>query len=147
MAGSYTIIQPRVSPSLPSANVSSFSRLFAIYPHRPLTKAVSDVYQDLAGEGSYHGKGIYDVRAFSQCCREGFLKRDAKPRSDEGAHVRVGLASDIELFDEFPQEYPSYISGQHRWIRGDWQIADWVFAVRLQRNPAAGALPNPLCAV
>ena len=67
LAGSYTIIQPRVSPSLPSTSASPFSRLFAdAVGIDPYTKAVSDVYQDLAGEGSYHGKGIYDVRAFSR---------------------------------------------------------------------------------
>jgi cyclic beta-1,2-glucan synthetase len=136
LAGAYSIIQPRVSPSLPSASASPFSRLFAdAVGIDPYTKAVSDVNQDLTGEGSYHGKGIYDVRAFSRLLsgrfpEEWLLSHDLI----EGAHVRVGLASDIELFDEFPQNYMSYTNRQHRWIRGDWQIADWT----LPRVPQPG---------
>ncbi|MBJ6727949.1 GH36-type glycosyl hydrolase domain-containing protein [Geomesophilobacter sediminis] len=127
--GGYTIIQPRVSPTLTSTSVSTFSRLFAdAVGIDPYTQAVSDVYQDLSGEGSYHGKGIYDVRAFSRVLsgrfpEEWVLSHDLI----EGAHVRVGLASDIELYDEFPQGYQSYSSRAHRWIRGDWQIAGWIF--------------------
>ncbi|KPK69291.1 glycosyl transferase, partial [candidate division TA06 bacterium SM23_40] len=127
-AGSYAIIQPRVSPSLPSTNASLFSRLFSDpVGIDPYTKAVSDVNQDLAGEGSYHGKGIYDVRAFSRVL-SGRFPEECLLSHDliEGAHVRVGLASDIELYDEFPQDYLSYTGRQHRWIRGDWQIAEWI---------------------
>lgn len=144
MAGTYTIIQPRVSPTLTSTSASTFSRLFAdAVGIDPYTQAVSDVYQDLSGEGSYHGKGIYDVRAFSRVLsgrfpEEWVLSHDLI----EGAHVRVGLASDIELFDEFPQGYQSYSSRAHRWIRGDWQIAGWIFPrVPL---PSGGRGPNPL---
>ena len=144
LAGSYTIIQPRVSPTLPSTSASPFSRLFAdAVGIDPYTKAVSDVHQDLSGEGSYHGKGIYDVRAFSRVLsgrfpEEWVLSHDLI----EGAHVRVGLASDIELYDEFPQGYQSYASRQHRWIRGDWQIADWILPWVPQA--AGGRGPNPL---
>ncbi len=143
-AGSYTIIQPRVSPTLTSTSGSTFSRLFAdAVGIDPYTEAVSDVYQDLSGEGSYQGKGIYDVRAFSRILSGRFpenwiLSHDLI----EGAHVRVGLASDIELFDDFPQGYHSYAKRAHRWIRGDWQIAGWIFP----RVPlaAGGRSPNPL---
>jgi cyclic beta-1,2-glucan synthetase len=142
--GSYTIIQPRVSPTLSSTSASTFSRLFAdAVGIDPYTQAVSDVHQDLCGEGSYHGKGIYDVRAFSRVLSGRFpeawvLSHDLI----EGAHVRVGLASDIELYDEFPQGYQSYAKRSHRWIRGDWQIAGWIFP----RAPlaAGGRGPNPL---
>jgi len=144
MAGSYTIVQPRVSPTLPSTSASPFSRLFAeAVGIDPYTKAVSDVNQDLAGEGSYHGKGIYDVRAFSRVLsgrfpEEWLLSHDLI----EGAHVRVGLASDIELYDEFPQGYLSYTRRQHRWIRGDWQIADWILP--WVPEPGGRRAPNPL---
>ncbi len=140
----YTIIQPRVSPSLPSTSGSPFSRLFSDpVGIDPYTNTVSDVYQDLTGEGSYHGKGIYDVRAFNRVLSGRFpeawlLSHDLI----EGAHVRVGLASDIELYDEFPQDYLSYIKRQHRWIRGDWQIADWIMPRVPQ--PGGGRAPNPL---
>ncbi|HET7011019.1 MAG TPA: hypothetical protein VFI11_09610, partial [Anaerolineales bacterium] len=127
--GSYTILQPRVTPSLPSANATPFSRLFTdAVGIDPYTKAVSDVNQDLIGEGSYHGKGLYDVRAFSRVLSgrfpdEHLLSHDLI----EGAHVRVALASDIELLDEFPPDLLTYTRREHRWIRGDWQIADWIF--------------------
>jgi cyclic beta-1,2-glucan synthetase len=144
LAGSYTIIQPRVSPSLPSTSATPFSRLFSDpVGIDPYTKAVSDVNQDLSGEGSYHGKGIYDVRHLSRVL-SGRFPEEALLSHDliEGAHVRVGLASDIELYDEFPQDYPSYTGRQHRWIRGDWQIADWI-SPRVPR-PGRQRGPNPL---
>ena len=144
LAGTYTIIQPRVSPSLPSTTASNFSRLFAeAVGIDPYTQVVSDVYQDLTSEGSYHGKGIYDVRAFSRVL-SGRLPEEWVLSHDliEGAHVRVGLASDIELYDEFPSGYQSYSSRAHRWMRGDWQIAEWIFPrVPL---PGGGRGPNPL---
>ncbi|MGA9115728.1 MAG: glucoamylase family protein [Bacteroidota bacterium] len=140
----YTIIQPRVSPSLPSTSGSPFSRLFSDpIGIDPYTNAVSDVNQDLVGEGSYHGKGIYDVRVFSRMLAGRFpeawiLSHDLI----EGAHVRVGLANDIELYDEFPQDYLSFVKRQHRWIRGDWQIAGWMMP-RVPR-PGGGKARNPL---
>ncbi|MBA3004835.1 MAG: glycosyl transferase, partial [Desulfurivibrio sp.] len=144
ISSGYTIIQPRVSPTLPSTSASIFSRLFAdAVGIDPYTQAISDVYQDLSGEGSYHGKAIYDVRAFSRVLsgrfpEEWILSHDLI----EGAHVRVGLASDIELYDEFPQDYQSYSSRAHRWIRGDWQIASWVFSHVPQASGGRGV--NPL---
>jgi len=140
----YTIIQPRVSASLPSSSGSPFSRLFSDpVGIDPYTSTVSDAYQDLTGEGSYHGKGIYDVRAFNQALSDRFppawlLSHDLI----EGAHVRVGLASDIELYDEFPQDYLSYVKRQHRWIRGDWQILDWILPYVPLANKDRAA--NPL---
>lgn len=127
-AGSYTIIQPRVSPSLTSVSGSSYSRFFGdAVGVDPYTKAVSDVYQDLTGQGSYHGKGIYDVRAFHNVLGDRFPEeRILSHDLIEGEYVRTGLASDIELYDEFPQSYQSDSGRLHRWIRGDWQIARWV---------------------
>jgi cyclic beta-1,2-glucan synthetase len=144
--GSYTILQPRVSTSLPSANATPFSRLFTdAVGIDPYTKAVSDVYQDLIGEGSYLGKGIYDVRSFSRVLSGKFPdERLLSHDLIEGAHVRVALASDIELLDEFPSDYLGYVGRQHRWIRGDWQIADWVLPSVPRRG--GGRSPNPLSA-
>jgi hypothetical protein len=124
----YTIIQPGVSASLPSATATWFSRIFAD-PRGidPYTHAVSDVYQDLVGEGSYHGKGIYDLQTFHRLLSERFptahlLSHDLL----EGSYVRVALATDIELLDVFPSSYIAWWNRQHRWIRGDWQIIDWL---------------------
>ena len=146
-AGSYTIIQPRVSPTLESSSQSLFSRLFSDpVGIDPYSAAISDVYQDLSGEGSYQGKGIYDVRAFNRLLSARFPKeRILSHDLIEGAYARVGLASDIELFDDFPSHYQAYINRTHRWVRGDWQIASWI----LGRVPLAGGISekNPLSAL
>ncbi|HVF11281.1 MAG TPA: glucoamylase family protein, partial [Abditibacteriaceae bacterium] len=124
----YTIIQPRVGTSLPSATATRFSRLFTdASGSDPYTHVISDVYQDLFGESSYYGKGIYDLEAFHRALSGRFppstlLSHDLI----EGAHARTGLASDIEFFDQFPPNYLTYSKRQHRWIRGDWQIAQWL---------------------
>jgi len=133
-----------VSPTLPSTNGSIFSRLFSdAVGVDPYTQLVSDVYQDLSGEGSYHGKGIYDVRAFSRLLT-GRLPAERVLSHDllEGSYVRVALASDIELYDDFPLEYQKYNSRAHRWIRGDWQIAGWLLPRVPQ--PAGTSEVNPL---
>jgi len=124
----FTIIQPRISTSLPSATATTFTRLFTDpIGTDPYTAAVSDVYHDLAGEGSYIGKGIYDPRTFNTVLTGRFPERSLLSHDlIEGSYVRAGLASDIELFDDFPSDYISYSIRQHRWIRGDWQIADWL---------------------
>src|SRR5438874_11575678 len=140
----YTVIQPSVSATLPSATATWFSRIFAD-PRGidPYTHAVSDIYQDLVGEGSYHGKGIYELQTFHRLLSGRFptahlLSHDLL----EGSHVRVGLATDIELLDVFPSSYIAWWNRQHRWIRGDWQIIDW-----LKRRVPVGdgrVEPNPL---
>jgi cyclic beta-1,2-glucan synthetase len=134
--GRYTVIQPRVSTALPSATATPFSKLFTDpVGVDPYTRAVSDVYQDLAGEGSYIGKGLYDPRSFNRKLSDRFPdQRILSHDLIEGAHVRVALASDIELYDEFPQDYLTYARRQHRWIRGDWQIADWILPYVPSRN-------------
>jgi len=144
--GGYTIIQPRVSTSLPSATATRFSRVFTDpVGTDPYTQAVSDVYQDLTGEGSYHGKGIYDVQMLHRVLSNRFPEASVLSHDLlEGAHVRVGLATDIELFDFFPSSYLAYIRRQHRWIRGDWQIAAWC----TPRIPShEGWVSNPLSAI
>ncbi len=134
--GTYTLIQPRVSSSLPSAVATPFSRIYTDpVGTDPYTKVVSNAYQDLSGEGSYIGKGIYDPRAFLHMLTDRFPDESLLSHDlIEGAHVRTGLASDIELFDEFPSDYIRYSRRQHRWIRGDWQIADWIFPKVMDKN-------------
>ena len=143
VSGGYTIVQPRVSTSLPSAAVTRFSRFFTDpVGLDPYTQVISDLYQDLTGEGSYYGKGIYDVELF-HCVVDGRFPEALLLSHDllEGAHVRVGLASDVELFDDFPSSYLAHTRRQHRWIRGDWQVAEWC----TPRVPlASGRGPNPL---
>ncbi|OAI40011.1 cyclic beta 1-2 glucan synthetase [Planctomycetaceae bacterium SCGC AG-212-D15] len=138
----YGILQPRVGVSLPSARRSWFVRLFAGESGvDPYTRVVSDVYQDLFGEGSFVGKGIYDVDAFERCCggfpENTILSHDLL----ESAYVRSALLSDVELYEDYPSRYSADVSRRHRWIRGDWQIAGWLLpwvpgqATRRVRNP------------
>lgn len=140
----YTIVQPRVTSSLPSSTATAFSRLFTDpVGTDPYTRAVSDVYQDLSGEGSYIGKGIYDPRAFHSALKNRFpIQTILSHDLIEGAHLRVGFVSDIELFDEFPGDYFSYAKREHRWIRGDWQIADW--CTPYVPSGDGKRVPNPL---
>src|SRR5207237_54752 len=93
----------------------------------PYTTAVSDVYQDLYGEGSFTGKGIYDVDAFEQATRGRFPENTLLSHDlIEGNYARAGLATDIEVFDDYPSRYLAYARRKHRWIRGDWQLLRWL---------------------
>ncbi|MCX5658526.1 MAG: cyclic beta 1-2 glucan synthetase [Planctomycetota bacterium] len=124
----YTILQPRVGVSMPSANRSRYARLFAGEPGiDPYTRAVSDVYQDVFGEGSFIGKGIYDVDAFATAVG-GRLPENRILSHDllEGALARSGLVSDVVLFEDYPASFIADVSRRHRWIRGDWQIMPWL---------------------
>ena len=123
----YGVLQPRVGVSLPSAHRSWFVRLFAGDAGiDPYTRVVSDLYQDLFGEGSFVGKGIYDVDTFHKCC--GGFPENAILSHDllESTHVRSAFLSDVELYEEFPSRHPTDVSRRHRWMRGDWQIARWL---------------------
>jgi hypothetical protein len=140
----YGILQPRIGISVRS---SAQSRLASLYSGETgldnYAHAVSDVYQDLFGEGSYAGKGIYEVDIFQQVLAQRFpcnvlLSHDLI----EGNYTRVGLVSDIELIDDYPSHVSAYSRRKHRWIRGDWQIIWWLFP----RVPDyfGKRVPNPL---
>src|SRR5204863_2358414 len=111
----------------------------------PYTRAVSDVYQDVFEEGSFIGKGIYDVDAFQQAVAGRFPENTVLSHDRiESCHARSGLVSDIELYEEYPSRYNTDINRRHRWIRGDWQIAQWLLPrvpgpdVRRIANPLSG---------
>jgi len=140
----YGILQPRIGISIPSAGRSRFARLFAEDPGiDPYTHAVSDVYQDVFEEGSFIGKGIYDVDVFRQAIR-GRLPENRILSHDllEGGHARAGLVSDVMLFEEYPSSFPAEVSRRSRWIRGDWQITPWLLARVLGAD--GSPTPNPI---
>jgi cyclic beta-1,2-glucan synthetase len=125
----YGVLQPRVTPSLPvGAEGSRFQRIFSSSSGiDPYSSAISDVYQDLFGEGSYSGKGIYDIDAFEAALADRvpdntMLSHDLF----EGVFARSGLVSDIEVVEEFPARYDVATARQHRWARGDWQLLPWL---------------------
>lgn len=140
----YGILQPRVRVSLPCAGRSWFVKLFAgDVGIDPYTRAVSDVYQDVFQEGSFIGKGIYDVDVFQQAVAGRFPENTVLSHDlIESCHARSGLVSDVELYEEYPTRYNTEANRRHRWIRGDWQIAQWL----LPRVPGPDArrVANPL---
>ena len=124
----YGILQPRVGVSLPSAHRSLFAAIHSGHPGvDPYTTAVSDVYQDLYGEGSFTGKGVYDVEAFERATHGRFPENTLLSHDlIEGNYARAGLATDVIVYDDYPTRYLTFSRRKHRWIRGDWQLLPWL---------------------
>jgi cyclic beta-1,2-glucan synthetase len=142
----YTVLQPRVAIKPTSANRSLFSQIFAGNAGFDLYSfAVSDVYQDLFGEGSYVGKGIYDVAAFERSLA-GQVRQNTLLSHDlfEGIYGRAALVTDITLYEEYPSRYLVYARRLRRWIRGDWQLLPWLFPIV---HTEKGMAPNRLSAI
>jgi cyclic beta-1,2-glucan synthetase len=143
----YGILQPRMGASLPGIKQSRYARLYGGEPGiDPYTRAVSDVYQDLFHEGSFIGKGIYDVDAFEQALKGRFpdnriLSHDLL----EGCYARAGLISDLQLYEEYPARYGADVNRRYRWIRGDWQLLGWLLP--WVPGPKGRRLKNPLSAL
>jgi cyclic beta-1,2-glucan synthetase len=135
------VLQPRVTPTLPQDGDGSVYQWISSAPGGidPYASAVSDVYQDLFGEGSYTGKGIYDVDAF-EASLAGRVPENALLSHDlfEGTFARAGLVSDISFFESFPTHYAEGVLRQHRWARGDWQLLPWIIGRRSSGVPALG---------
>jgi cyclic beta-1,2-glucan synthetase len=141
----YGILQPRVGVSVQSA---ARSRLASIYSGQTgfdiYTRAISDAYQDLYGEGMFTGKGIYEINALHAVLDRRFPRNSLLSHDlIEGSYARVGLTTDIEVVDDYPSHYSAYNRRKHRWLRGDWQIAQWLFSKvpdesgKYVRNPIA----------
>jgi cyclic beta-1,2-glucan glucanotransferase len=147
VTGGYGILQPRMGASLSGTQRSRYAQLFGSEPGiDPYTRTVSDVYQDLFGEGSFIGKGIYDVDAFERALDVRFPEnRILSHDLLEGCYARSGLLSDVHLYEDYPSRYEADMTRQERWIRGDWQIAHWL----MPRVPGPGRqrLRNPLSAL
>ncbi|MEO8470010.1 MAG: glucoamylase family protein, partial [Chloroflexota bacterium] len=125
----YGVLQPRITPMLPAEHEASlFQRIFSGSAGiDPYASAVSDVYQDLFREGSFTGKGIYDLAAFDAAMADRIPENSLLSHDlFEGVFARAGLVTDIELFDEFPPNYLVSAARQHRWARGDWQLLPWI---------------------
>jgi len=124
----YSILQPRVQIRPEEVNQTRLTRISAGETGLdPYTLAVSDIYQDLFGVGIFVGKGIYDIAAFDRSM-DGKAPQNSLLSHDlfEGIHGRVGLATDINLFEGYPANYIVNVRRKHRWVRGDWQIAPWL---------------------
>jgi cyclic beta-1,2-glucan synthetase len=140
----YTLLQPGIEITSTSVSRSRFTRIFAGDVGLDLySRAVSNAYQDLFGEGSYVGKGIYEIDAFERSLA-GRVPENALLSHDliEGIHGRVGLVTDVILYEDYPPHYFVYLRRLRRWIRGDWQLLPWL----LPRVPTIdkGTIPNDL---
>jgi cyclic beta-1,2-glucan synthetase len=140
----YGILQPRAAVSLPGTNRSSYARMYGSDPGiDPYTRAVSDVYQDIFLEGSFVGKGIYDVDAFESALGGRFPENMVLSHDlIEGCYARAGLLSDVMVYEEYPSSYSADVSRRHRWIRGDWQLVRWLFP--FVPGPGGQRQKNPL---
>lgn len=142
----YGILQPRITVSLPDISGSLYARMHGNEPGiDPYTRASSDVYQDLFAEGSYIGKGIYEIDVFQKVLDGIFLEnRILSHDLLEGCYIRSGLLSDVQLFEKYPTTYSSDMKMRVRWIRGDWQIFSWILPFvkgpgkQLNKNPLSG---------
>lgn len=142
----YGILQPRVSASLAGTNRSRYAQLFGGETGLdPYSRTVSDVYQDIFAEGSFIGKGIYDVDTFEQVLNHRYpdnriLSHDLL----EGCYARAGLISNVEVYEDYPPQYSADVNRRHRWIRGDWQLLPWLlphvplWGGRSEKNPLSG---------
>ncbi len=137
----FGVLQPRVTPSLPTGHYGSmFQRIYSSSRGiDPYVFAVSDVYQDLFGEGSFAGKGIYDIDAFENALAHK-IPDDTMLSHDlfEGVFARSALVTDIEVVEEFPERYGVAAARQHRWTRGDWQLLPWLVGQSAVSIPALG---------
>ena len=129
VSAGYTLLQPGIEITSTSVDRSRFTRIFAGDVGLDLyTRAVSNAYQDLFGEGSYVGKGIYEIDAFERSLA-GRMPENAIACHDliEGIHGRVGLVTDVVLYEDYPPHYFVFLRRARRWIRGDWQLLPWLF--------------------
>lgn len=140
----FGIIQPRIEVDIENAQQSLFSKIFTS-PEGidPYSGAVSDVYQDMFGEGIFVGKGIYDLEVFQNVLGTAFPENAVLSHDLlEGSFLRAGLATDLTLVDTFPSKYSAYSTRLHRWTRGDWQLLPLLFS-RI-RNGTGGTIRNPI---
>ncbi|PBI77847.1 cyclic beta 1-2 glucan synthetase [Rahnella victoriana] len=124
----YAILQPRLAEEIPENGQGRYAALCSSVPgNDPYSSMSSDIYQDLFGEGSFVGKGIYDVdmfiRATENTCPENrVLSHDLL----EGCYARSGMLSDMVLYEQYPDHYLADVARKTRWIRGDWQLLNWL---------------------
>lgn len=140
----YGVMQPRISFDIESANRSVFSRIYTGQEGiDPYSSAISDVYQDLFGEGIFTGKGIYELKTFHTVLKDA-IPENAILSHDllEGSYARAALVTDLELVDSYPSKFNSFMARLHRWIRGDWQLTPWLRRTVFNRKKER--VKNPL---
>ncbi len=138
------IFQPRISTNLESGTKTAFSTLtsgnagFDSYGNTSF-----ELYHDIFGEANFCGKGIFDVKCFSECIPDAFpdgviLSHDLL----EGLYLRCGGINDITLYDSTPSNAISYYKRLDRWIRGD--IQSLIRTKRIVKDKSGTKTKNPL---
>lgn len=129
----YGLLHPRMATELQSARASDWARVFAgPGGSDPYGGVCGELYMDCFDRGGFSGKGILDVRALLACCGGNALPEQRILSHDalEGAYLHGGFLGDVELTDTFPAAPLAWGARAHRWIRGDWQNAPWIFSRR-----------------
>ena len=139
----YGILQPRVGVNLDISYQTLFTQIFAgAGGIDSYTNAISDIYQDNFKEGIFTGKGIYALEVFSEVLKKAIPENTVLSHDLlEGNYLRCGLVSDILLMDGYPTKYNSFMTRLSRWIRGDWQIVQWL---KSYLNIGNEKIKNPL---
>ena len=136
----YGLMQPRVTPSLTTGvEASIFQRVFSVNRGMdPYVFAVSDLYQDLLGEGSFTGKGLYDLDCFETALRAKIPENEVLSHDLlEGSWCRTALVTDVQFVEDFPVLYSVDVARQHRWVRGDWQLLPFIIDLNNGLNATA----------
>ncbi len=143
----YGILQPRMETTVPSANKTRLAKIMAgNVGGEPYSSEVSEVYQDIFGEGSFAGKGIYDSRVFCTVI-DGRFPENAILSHDmiEGGYLNAGYVSDVVLADDTPSSYIAFRKRTHRWMRGDWQLVKYLLPTVSDEN--GNRIPNTLSGI
>ena len=124
----YSLMQPRIGIDIDSSRKTLFTKIYAgMGGIDAYSNAISDIYQDNFEEGTFTGKGIYNLQVFNKVL-ENAIPENTVLSHDllEGIYTKCGLVTDIILLDSYPTKFNSYITRLSRWIRGDWQIIGWL---------------------
>lgn len=118
------------APSLTTGKDASVSqRIFSMNRGLdPYVFTVSDVYQDITGEGTFTGKGLYHVDAFETAPEEAQDRREhgLEPTTCSKARWRCALVTDVELVEDFPTRYELKSRASIAGARGDWQLLPYI---------------------
>ncbi|MDR1391630.1 MAG: hypothetical protein LBJ09_00335 [Clostridiales bacterium] len=141
----YVILQPNIQTSIESANRTHFSKVLSGQGGIE-SYFTSNIFQNLFDEGTFYGKGIYDVKAFDQILKGVFPKNQVLSHDlIEGSYARCASINET-LLDNFPPDYISYCKRLHRWIRGDIQNSIWLFFNNI-KNEEEIKIKNPICII
>ncbi|MDB5819555.1 MAG: Phosphorylase, partial [Rhizobacter sp.] len=132
----FALFQPQISAMLaPAGERSIFRWIFSSGDGvDPYAGAASDIYQDVFGEATFTGKGLYDLAVFDAVMARRVPENTLLSHDlFETAFARCALVGDVSFFEDFPSHSEVAAARSHRWVRGDWQLLPWL--LNLRREP------------